>query len=234
VRFNRKQIIAAGLVSALALTGCSKTFQRRSGIEKSGFLRDYSQLQEGQKGQAALVYINAAVNWADYNKILLDPVSVWSGPDGKLSKVPKDQMQALLNYFDAAIRKQLEGTYKFVERPEPGTIHLRVALTEADKSRVVLNLVSTIVPQARTVDTLQSFATGTYGFSGDTQAEMEALDAMTNDRLAAAVDRQSGGKSLSTKFDSWGDVKAAMDAWAKQMADRLAQLRTAGPNPDVH
>lgn len=75
---------------------------------------------------------------------------------------------------------------------------------------------------------------GTYGFSGDSQAEMEMLDSVTNERIAAAVDRQSGGKSLMTKFDSWGDVKGGMDAWAVQMAARLKELRSLGRNPDVH
>ena len=54
MQLNRKHVVVAGLVAALALAGCSKTFQRRGGVEKSGFLGDYSQLQEGQKGRATL------------------------------------------------------------------------------------------------------------------------------------------------------------------------------------
>lgn len=225
MQLNRKQVVAVGLALALAIAGCSKTFQRRGGVETSGFLGDYSQLKEGEKGQAALVYINPQAKFSAYNKIVMDPITVWSGPDGKFSKAPKDQMQALVNYFDAQIRKSLGSSYQFVDRPEPGTMRLRVALTEAEKSWVVLNLASTIVPQVRTVDTLQSFASGTYAFSGDTAAEMELTDALTSEGLAAAVDQQSGGKSLSTKFDSWGDVKAAMDYWAEKIATRLAELR---------
>src|SRR5947207_4526296 len=47
----------------------------------AGFLPEPALLQRGSSGQAAFVYINPATNSAAYDKILLDPVTIWAAPD---------------------------------------------------------------------------------------------------------------------------------------------------------
>ena len=61
----------------------------------------------------------------------------------------------------------------------------------------------------------------------DAQVEMEFLDAATGERLAAAIDRRVGGKSLKGKFDKWDDAKDSFDYWAKRMHTRYLELRSA-------
>lgn len=57
---------------------------------------DCSLLEVGGKEQSGLRYINPAVNWSQYNKILIDPVTFWAGDKTKISA--SDQ-QMLVNYF---------------------------------------------------------------------------------------------------------------------------------------
>ena len=68
--------------------------------------------------------------------------------------------------------------------------------------------------------------------------EMDVLDAVTNERLAAAVDQRAGTKALFAKraFTTWGDVEAACDFWSSRAAWQLARQgvqRKAGvPMPE--
>ncbi|HUK83214.1 MAG TPA: DUF3313 family protein [Verrucomicrobiae bacterium] len=57
----------------VGLAGCATTRQASKGIKESGFLGDYSQLQKGKKGQAALVYTNPSANWANVYEGSIDP-----------------------------------------------------------------------------------------------------------------------------------------------------------------
>jgi hypothetical protein len=47
------------------------TGEQPAAVPTSGFLGDYSQLQPGQEGQTALVYINPNAQWSKYNKVIL-------------------------------------------------------------------------------------------------------------------------------------------------------------------
>ncbi len=67
----------------------------------AGFLPNASLLQPGGAGRAALVYRNPTANFASYNKILLDPVTIWTAPDSQLNTVPQNQRQAAADRFHA-------------------------------------------------------------------------------------------------------------------------------------
>jgi len=59
--------------------------------------------------------------------------------------------------------------------------------------------------------------------TGEAATEMEVLDSMTKERLAAAVDRRQGGKSAFR--GKWVDTKQAFEFWAKRFRERLDGLR---------
>jgi hypothetical protein len=71
-------------------------------------------------------------------------------------------------------------------------------------------------------------ATGTAAFVGKAGIEGEIQDALTEQRLAAAVDRQVGQKRLEGATNTWDDVQGAFDYWSERLRMRLAQLRAGG------
>lgn len=207
------------------LAACTTTMQTRS-VEPSGFLGDYSQLREGKGKEAQLVYLDEAADFSKYTKIQMDPVELHAVEGSKLEKLETEKQQALLNYFDAAIREQLSQRYTFVDAPGPDVMRLRVAVTEAKGSKVVLNTLSSIVPIGVAVSTLKLAATGTHSAVASTQAEMELLDSASGQRLAAAVDARAGRKITLRldKFSKYAQVKDAFDYWAERIAERLTEL----------
>ncbi len=218
-----KRVFVALLMVGLA--GCSVTEQSKpSTVMKTGFLGDYSQLKPGAKDQALLVYFNQNVNWKQYHSILIEPVQVWDSPD---SQVGAQNEQMLSSYYYNALKQDLSKNFKIVYQPGPGVMTLRVALTNATTATPVLRTVSVVVPQARILNSVYNLADGSYAFVGSAQSEGEILDSVTGERLAAAVDRRSGGLSVKNAgVWEWGDAKNAMDYWAQRVDQRLVELRS--------
>jgi hypothetical protein len=210
--------------ASLTLSCASPASQARS-AEPSGFLGDYSKLKEGGKDEALLVYRNPSASFASYDKILFEPVTVWAS---KKVEIPDDELQGVVDYLDSAVRNALGGDYQLVDRAGPGTLRLRIAITEAIDANAVMGTVSTIVPQARLLSEAKRVATGTAGFVGTAGVEGELSDSLTGERLFAAVDRRAGGKSVSGATQSWKDVKDAFDHWAGRLKARLAAERAKG------
>ena len=217
----------AGLL-AIALAGCAVTEKTQpEAAQNSGFLRDYSQLQPGDKEQAGLVYWNPNAQWTRYNKVMVDPVTLILRPDTDIS--PEDQAR-LSKYYGDKLREDLAKNFTLVNKPGPGVMRVRVALTDAEAATGGLRTVSVIVPQARLLNTGYDLATGSYAFVGTAQSEGEILDSMTGERLAAAVDRRYGGLSVKNAgVWKWGDAEHIMDYWADKLSTKLAEAHAGGP-----
>ena len=208
-----KRMIAGVLVAGLALSiGCAPLRQRREAVEPSGFLRDYSQLQKNDQYPAYLVYINPRANWSRYNAIMIDSVSLWATAD----KLSLEDRQMITGMMYNALYDTLGKNFAIVTAPGLNVLRLRAAITEAQGSKVALNVVSSVIPQLRLLTTVGGMAADTSVLVGEASAEAEILDSVTGIRLAAGVDRQTGTKAIirGNKFSKWGDVQEACNLWA--------------------
>ncbi|MDD2601011.1 MAG: DUF3313 domain-containing protein [Kiritimatiellae bacterium] len=219
--------IVFGAMTAALLSGCSSTYQARS-TKKSGFLQNYSQLKPGQDDRALLVYVNPQANFKAYNKIMLEPVKVYVTKGSALAKLKKEDLQSLLNYLDSTLREHLKADYAIVNQPGPGVMRLRVAITEAKGSRVILDTISTVIPYSLALSEVKRIATGSHMSVGSARVECEALDSISNARLLAAVDERVGRKITGKfdKFDKWHTAHDAFDYWAERLQVRLREERT--------
>ena len=230
MKTNKAVVIAAVAAGSLFLSGCTSTYQKRS-VEGSGFLKDYSQLKDRGGDTAMLSYIDPKADFRSYNKIMIDPIRAYAkDKDSSMAEMSKEDQQRLLNYFDATLREQLKKDYTFVNQPGPGVLRLRVAVTEAEKSRVVLDTISSVVPIGLAVSSAKAIVTGKHLSVGEIGAECEGVDSLTGKRLFAAVDARVGRKWTFKfdKFNKWHTAEDAFDFWAKQLETRLSDLRAAG------
>jgi hypothetical protein len=214
-------------ITALAgiLAACA-THQARD-VTPTTFLGDYSMLKEGGEGRAQLLYIDPQVDFKSYTAIMIDPVRLYASGKHQMDKMSVEDQQKILNYADAAIRKQLAADFKLVDAPGHGVMRLRVAITEAEDANVTLDTMSTIMPPAIALSSLVALGTGEWPFTGSAGVEAEGLDSVSGKRLFAAVDRRTGAKvtGKGDKFDDWRTVKNAIDFWADKLRERLAEAR---------
>jgi hypothetical protein len=227
--------VVAALVCGLFMSGCAQTVESKPAVMQqvegsqpapmiSGFFgQDASLLQPGTGNQAAMVYTNPNSQWSQYNKILLQPVEFWDDPS---TTVSASDQQMLGDYFYNKLKEDLSKNFSMVDQPGAGVLVLRIAIVNATTATPGLRTVSVVIPQARVLNGVQSLATGSYAFAGSAEAEMKATDGATNQFLAGAVDKRSGGMAISQAATwQWGDAKAAMDYWAERIDSRLLELQ---------
>ena len=220
-----KSWIAFALVTLLA-AGCAGTTRDRN-VYYSGFLGDYSKLVEGGDKQAERRYLRPHVDWAAYNKVLLDPVTMWRGDASRSKGVSSHDAQMMANYFYQLIYKDLKAQgLEIVATPMPDTLRVQVAITKLEESHVVMDVVSSVIPATMALSGLDKLVTGKPAFVGEAAIEVKVTDAMGGELLGAGVDHRVGGKFLqASHFTSWGEVQEIMQEWAAYGSYNLCELQ---------
>jgi hypothetical protein len=222
-------VMAAGVLLTSACTTTQKAPINQSAIH-CGLLGDVcAQLRPGEETQASLRYVNPAVQWTRYSKVLIDPVTFWGGAS---TSVSSGDQQMLVNYFSQQLKEQLGKRFQVVDRAGPDVMKLTVSMTDAETATPVLRSISMIVPQAHLLSNLKYVATGTFPFVGGAQAEAKITDSVSGELLIAVADRRIGGGSAATGFQwQWGDAENAIDQWCEMMAERLSAWTTGSASP---
>jgi hypothetical protein len=198
-RAHARQALALALLIAIAL-GCAAVRGRRGAPEHSGFLGDYSSLAPREGFEAQEVYINPRAEWARYDAIHLDSVTLWASEQS--AKLEEEERQMLTDLIYASLASELGARFELAARPGPDVLRMRAALTQVKGANVPLRTLSTFVPQMYLIS-------AAVGLSGD------------------VVDQRAGNKSLlsgSRTFKTWGDVQSASEFWAQRAADALERL----------
>ncbi len=215
-------------VAAMLLAGCATTQQPvgpiSTEVQESGFLGDlYSQMQEGTKGQPLLVYTNPRVGQmpADaYDKLLLDAVTIYYGPESDMNDVSKEDLQALVDLFSGELGTSLSKDYEIVSQPGPKTLRIQIALTDAQATRTTMKALTLVpwgVPGLKfALMQSKEKLTGKPVFAGEVTAEAKIADSQTGEVLGAAVDRRVGG-GVRGGWKSWTDAEKSFRYWAEKM-----------------
>jgi hypothetical protein len=217
-------VTVLALLALLWSAGCAATKQANE-AKPSGFIGASVPLTKGSGDMPLLYYKNSKADWKSYDKILLDPVAIYRGRDAK-DGVPKEDLQRLANNFYNIIYVRYSKYYKMTDKPEPGTLRIQIAITKAEESMPVADVVSSVIPQLRATSLVKDFVTGKPSFVGEASIEGKVTDAVTGELLAAGVDRRVGKKDLTAEsFSSWGDVNQSLEYWAARSTWRLCRLK---------
>jgi hypothetical protein len=222
-RFSSTMVLAVVIAAPMVFGACAATRGRRGAPEESGFLKDYSQLAENPDYPASLVYIKPSVPWSSYNAIQIDSVGLWVNES--TASLSSEDQQMLTDTLYSSLYTELSKYFRIANQGGPDTLRLRAALTQAQGAKVALRVVTTVVPQLRMAGAIVGLGGDTATTVGSATVEMEVLDSVSNQRLAAGVDERAGTKVLFAKraYTTWGDVRAACEYWSKRIAWQLAR-----------
>ena len=188
-------------------------------MKKSGFISDYSGMKPGPERGADWVYIKEGVNFAQYKKVMVDQVTFFLRDDAKYKGVNPDDIKELTDAFNNAVRENIGKYYPLVDQPGPDVIRIRIAITDLVPNNPGISAVTTVMPIGLGLSMLKKAVTGKHTGVGETSMEMEILDSLTNERVAAAIDQYSGGKLSGMK--KWGSAEEAFKFWTERLRKRL-------------
>ena len=187
----------------------------------SGFLMNYPMFEPGPEGGVNLVYFKDGVDFKKYNKIMMDHVVFYLSDEAKDKGIEADTLKELSDVFHGAVIEALKDAYPIVDKPGADVMRIRLAITELVPADVGKSLVTTVMPfgTGHAVKAVKYAATGSYSFVGEAAMEVEALDSLTNERLAAAIDKRGKVKTIKITegMTKWGETKDVIKFWAQRL-----------------
>lgn len=121
----------------------------------------------------------------------------------------------------------LAGCYAIVKEPGAGVLHLRAALTEVMLEHSKLASPGPLLPPVHDILIQASEKnSGMNALEGEAAMEAALLDAGSQERVAAYVERLVSSKVLLTQDkDSLGPVLEIFDSWARRFWHPLDEAR---------
>ena len=201
--FAKIMSIALAIIFLGSVAGCA-TQQ----AAKSGFLSDYSQLKPDPTFDGARRYQNPAKPLNQYRKFMLDPVVVHFAPNAKGTAISPGELKKLADYFHDRAVEELSKRYQVVQKPGPGVLRVRAAITDIEKTTPIMNI----------HPAMKMSGIGLGGAS----MEAEAIDSQTRERVIAVVDSRQGSRaSIGAGLQTFGHAKQVMDFWIERFIKQL-------------
>jgi hypothetical protein len=258
-----KYLLGLGLAGALLAAGCASsdsvtdsllgsgtgvTASDPTRFTQSGFLSDYARLQPVSWSEGIQCWRDSSVDVKKYDKVLISRMTVRLKP-GQAEGIDPTDLKALTDYFYQALAKAISPQMPVVQKPGPGVLVMRIALTNLVPTNVTESVTGTVVPYAFIAEAGSGVATGrpagSTPYLGETGMEMQFRDGVTNRVIAECRDTEIGRKYAAdlnagvggaaqtwasgylNSFQEWSYAKNAFDKWAALTAQRLAALHRA-------
>jgi len=220
---NRLRNIFLPLAVAALVAGCATS----PAPDKSGFLPDYSRLQ--QKTVAAggnrLAYASPDFTPARYHAIKLDPIMYYPEPQAS-ADVSMDTLTQIREELDRSLRQKLGARIRMVDSAGPGVAQVRVAITAVGAETRALKAYQ-FVPVALALTGAKAVAQGGLPRDATIAVESHVTDSVSGELLYAAV-RGGTGERVVDASQGRGGVQLAslqpmIDAWTTAVADSVQQ-----------
>jgi len=142
-------------------TGTSVTATDASRLTQSGFLSDYARLRPTPWGDGIQCWREQGLNAARYDKIMISRILVSvKSKDGESAAIDPSDLKTLTDYFHTSLTRALSPQMQVVDKPGPGVLVLRIALTRLVPTGVTESLAGTLVPYAFIAEAGSGVATG--------------------------------------------------------------------------
>ncbi|MFR0693571.1 DUF3313 domain-containing protein [Enterobacterales bacterium AE_CKDN230030158-1A_HGKHYDSX7] len=210
-------------MASLALSGCASKYVEPE--QYSGFLKDYSSLEEAKSpsGAAVMRWIQPDVNVNRFTSVYIEPSQLYPQPQ-PTEKIPQSTLQGITQYYDQALKTQFSKALPLASGPGQGVLVVRPAITAVSAKTKGLQPYE-VIPIALVAAGV-SAATGIRDQDTSIATEAAFLDG-GNNQVVAEVVRKGAGAELenSSQVMQAKDARAVLDGWASDMLKSFQQLK---------
>lgn len=207
----------------LGLGGCASSQVDPS--KYSGFLKDYSHLKpaESATGAPVMRWIDPDLKPDQYTRVYIEPSQFYPQPT-PTAVISAQTLQAITQYFDTALKRELGKDMPLAQGPGPNTIVVRPAITAVSTSTEGLKPYE-VIPIAL-VAAAVNMAAGGRDQNVEIATEAAFLDGASKKVLAQVVRKGSGKPLENDKTQlTLNDVKPVLDGWASDMRLSYEKLK---------
>jgi hypothetical protein len=216
---NTRKLI---IVAATAGTALLFTSAQADELISSGFMSDYTQLEEVTDGSADYRYLakGAEDKMAQYNAVMIDEPEIFIANDSPYRGVKPKQLSALADALRAAIAGALSEDLYVVDTPGENVLFLSVAASNLKLKKKKKSLLG-YTPAGLVGGAVMGAATSDIAKKASLQdvvIEIEAFDSVTNERIVAVIDSRGNAKDDPT---SWADLELMFARYGRVMQCRF-------------
>ena len=211
-------------IASIGVVGCAS--KKVEPDEYSGFLKNYSQLQEAKSPSGAVVmrWIDPKVDIKKFQSVYIEPTQLYPKPQ-PTAKIPQTTLNGITSYYDQALKREIGKSLPLASGPGPGVIVVRAAITAVSSKTEGLKPYE-VIPIAL-VAAAVSTASGIRDQQTDLATEAVFLDGGSN-KVVAQVVRKGTGKPLENvdQVMKPNDVKNVIDGWASDLHQSYLKLKS--------
>lgn len=215
-------ISAFVFLAASVLTGCATRTEPVSyqGLASAGLLT--ANLND-EDGQEPFLYAANDVDWSRYDAVILDPITIYEGPDHQFGDLSQDDKADLAAYAQTSFAAALKTRYAVTDAPNPGALRVHVTLTGCETNMPVLSTLTKISPVGLVINTVQTARNKQGTGSGSISYAIEIYDSAADRLLRAYVSKQYPfAENIAASF---GSLDAARAGIRNGSEDLIGQLR---------
>ena len=224
-------LVFGALAAVVALlAGCASTApEAKQTVPEeyfSGFLGDYSRLEQSKDEPGNLVWINPKTDLRNYDAFIIDPVVLHVAPALVEESRPNPENAArITEYFREALIREVSASRTVTDRPAKGVARARVAITGALVERQNLKAYQ-FIPVALVITGVGE-ATGERDKLAVVFVEAELVDSLTGETLAETVQQGVAKVPGDTDAEKLTEqqVKSILDHWASKLRGRLEKYQ---------
>ena len=178
---------------------------------------------QDKRGHLPYQYTAADCDWSRYHSVVVDPVSIYRGPDQQFGKLSEADKTVLAGYMQAQFTQALRSRYAIVVATSPGTLRIHATLTGAETTVPVLATVKQLMPLGALMNTVRSATDKQARFMGSVSYAVEIYDGQSNRLLRAYVSKQyPAAEDIPASIGTLSAAETAVRKGAKLL---LAELR---------
>jgi hypothetical protein len=190
---------------------------------ESGFLEDYSILKTDLERPQVSLYIADGANLDDYDKILVEDISIFMHPESEYTGISPRKLSAVTDEFESHLLKNLEKKREIVSEitPDDKVVVLRMAISNVYAKRPKIKILN-FTPIGVVKTGAQKAAGRDYALK-TAAFEAEMIDGHTGETLAALVALGLGDSLAKVKTGErkWSDIQEYLRGYAETLSNRF-------------
>lgn len=165
---------------------------------------------------------NSNIDWKQYDKVIVDPVTIYRGQDNQFVKISETDKAALASYMQSQFAAKLGARFSVVGTPTPGTLRVHLTLTGAKTTTPVLGPFSHLDVGGGVYNAVQAARGKEGSMTGSVAYAVEIYDASSNQLLSAYVAKQyPNAMNVGASFGALKASKVAIDKGADALLEQL-------------
>lgn len=222
-----RSLARIGMICLLApLVACSGTTKQGEAPRIGALLPSPQAMRAGETGESAYVFVEPSTVFYTYNRMMLEPVTLWAGPYAGLETMSPASRKALANAVYGELSHVADQLCQMVDKPGPATLIVNVALVDAAVADPTMVTISGTSAEQRLPDTLgkEAFDADAGAFVGRAVLQIVGRDALTGAVVWQAIDRRPSDAATGKPLASWYDVTYALKSTAAKFGNWMSLI----------